>query len=151
MSNVTDYIELQKNEISQKNVEITKAIIENINLYLSSFNNAATFSFSRSDTKKDEEAYMKFLLGISQKISALSDLNAKLASLLIEADKAMMIEATLLLQKRFDAFCVFENALYDYTSTLAEAFSNNRASPSFIVSATQKFKFSVEYLLKENS
>lgn len=146
-----EYIKLQSEEISQESIKNIKAILDGINLYLSSFDNKSLFSFSPVEPEKYETAFMLFLSGISENISKLTDLNARLASLLIEADRAMMIETVLNLQKRFDAFCVFEKELYEYTESVDDAIQGKKISQSFIVAKTQKFKISTEYLLKENT
>ena len=151
MNEQYDYIELKKVELSAKTVELAKSIIKETDGYLSKFNIAASFSFSAPNVEKIENDYMTFLLKISKNISLMTDLNAELASLIIAADKAAQIEPTLLLQTRFDAFCNFEKALYEFTSKTDDAISSGKISNSFIISSTQKFKLALETLIKSNT
>lgn len=146
-----NFIEAKMLELSESTSILAKNVISKIDAYLSSFDTRTVFSFSSTDTDFQEEKYMLFLSGITNEISKLTSLNATLASLVIEADRAANIEATLLMQNRFDTFCLFESALYDYTSDMEKAFANKQASTAFIVLSTQKFKLSAENLLKENS
>ena len=150
MNSNYDYIELYKTQLSEKTVVLTKAIIEDTDLYLSKFSIKASFSFSTLDKEKCEEDYMNFLLSISSKISELTDTNAELASLIIASDKAEKIETTVLLQKRFDSFCLFEKSLYEYTNAIDNAISRKNISASFIVSTTQKFKLATQLLQQAN-
>ena len=150
-SEKNDLIESKMIKLSSSTSIVAKELIRKINDFLSSFDAHTIFSFSSANISAQEEKYMRFLSGITNEISTLTSLNASLASLIIEADRAANIEATLLMQKRFDIFCLFESALYDYTSNIEKAFTNKQASTSFIVLSTQKFKLSAENLLKENS
>lgn len=150
MDNNYDYIELYKTQLSENTIILTKAIIEGIDLYLSKFSIKASLSFSAPNKEKYEEDYMNFLLSISPKISELTELNAELASLIIASDKAAKVETTILLQKRFDAFCLFEKSLYEYTTAIDTTISSNNISTSFIVSATQKFKLATQLLQQAN-
>lgn len=142
-------IESYQKKLLENSVEIINKIIKDIDQYLSNFDRATSFSFSKIDTDKYEHDYMNFLLIISPKISELTEINAETASLIIASDKAQKIETKLILEKRFDAFCLFEKALYEYTSNIDNAFSNNKITASFIVSNTQRFKMSTQILLKE--
>ena len=142
-------IESYQNKLLENSVEIIKNLIEDINQYLSNFDRATSFSFSKIDTEKYENSYMNFLLKISPKISELTAINAETASLIITSDRAQKIEIKLILEKRFDAFCLFEKALYEYTSNIDNAFLNDKITASFIVSNTQKFKMASQFLLNE--
>ena len=142
-------IESYQNKLLENSVEIIKNLIEDINQYLSNFDRATSFSFSKIDTEKYENSYMNFLLKISPKISELTAINAETASLIITSDRAQKIEIKLILEKRFDAFCLFEKALYEYTSNIDNAFLNNKITASFIVSNTQKLKMATQLLLNE--
>ena len=150
-SEKNNLIESKMIELSSSTSIVTKELIRKINAFLSSFDAHTVFSFSSANTNDYEERYMLFLSGITNEISKLTSLNASLASHIIEADKAANIEATLIMQKRFDAFCLFESELYNYTEKAENAFANKQASTSFIISSTQKFKLAAENLLKENS
>ena len=151
MNNQLDTIDTYKTKLSEKTIREAKIIIKETDTYLSGFNISSSFSFSKPDIKKIENDYMTFLMKISENISNLTAINAEVASLTILADKTAKIEATILLQKRFDAFSAFEKALYEYTESIDNAFSSNKISALFIISATQKFKLATEHLLKTNS
>ena len=142
-------IESYQNKLLENSVQIIKNLIEDINQYLSNLDRATFFSFSKIDTEKYENSYMNFLLKISPKISELTAINAETASLIITSDRAQKIEIKLILEKRFDAFCLFEKALYEYTSNIDNAFLNDKITASFIVSNTQKFKMASQFLLNE--
>ncbi len=150
--------ENQKNAIQSQMLELSKGtfntateIIKKIDAYLSSFNKYSAFSFSRDDSVNCEEKHMIFLSSITNEISVLTSLNASLASLIIKADKAALIEPTLLMQKRFDAFCLFEKSLYNYTCEIEKALTSKKISSTFIIASTRKFKSATENLLQENS
>ena len=105
----TNFQELQ-NEISKATVTIAESMVEKIDLYLSSFDKKDIFSFASEKARVEEytEKYFLFLIGISDHIKILTDLNAKVASLLIAADKAMEIDVVVLAEKRLYAFDDFE-------------------------------------------
>lgn len=151
MNDQHDHIELYKLKLSEETHILAEDIIKDTDTYLSKFNISSSFSFSKTNLTELENNYMNFLMTLSPKISKLTSLNAELASLIIAADKAKKIETTLLLQKRFDAFCIFEKALYEYTSSIDQAFENGKISTSFIIASTQKFKISMQFLLNENT
>lgn len=144
-------IESQALDISKRTVTATSELIKKLNAYLSNFNKSSIFSFSSASSEEYEEKYMLFLSSISNDVSEMTSLNAALASLIIKADKAALIEITLVMQKRFDAFYLFESALYDYTQSMDEILSQNHVSISAIVASAQKFKISAENLIKENA
>ena len=138
-------------ELSNQTAITSEKIIQKIDAYLSSFEKSSILSFSNTDFTDREEKHMLFLSKISNDFFELASLNAALASLIIKADKAADIESTLLMQKRFDIFCLFESALYNYTSSVEEAFANKQATASLIILSTQKLKLAAENVLKENS
>ena len=142
-------IELYQTKLLEKSIEIIKKLTEYIDQYLSNFDITNSFSFSKINVEKYEHDYMNFLLTISPKISELTAINAETASLIIASDRAQKIDIKLILEKRFNAFCLFEQALYEYTSNIDNAFSNNKVTSSFIVSSTQKFKMATQLLLNE--
>ncbi|MBO7302933.1 MAG: hypothetical protein J6U68_01965 [Clostridia bacterium] len=147
-----DKLTLIKDSISEETVLLSRQIVSHTDEFLSSFNKNELLSFSntQSKTKEYEEKYFLFVSGISSLISALSSLNADLASLLIEADRCMEIELIVICEKRFNAFEAFEHALYDYTSSVENEIINSKITAQFLISATQKFKFAINELIKVN-
>ena len=133
-------------------VTLAKKIVTAIDAYASSFGRAESLSFfaANNNLEEYEERYLRFTLELTDTVSELSTLNAKLASLLIAADKAMEIDLTLFLQKRFDAFVLFEQALYEYTSSVESAFSSGTASARFLINSVQRLKSATERLIQEN-
>ena len=84
-------------------------------------------------------------------ISELSSLNAKLASLLIEADKSMHVELIIICENKFNAYEKFEHELYEYIKSLEDAFANSSASASLIINLTQRLKNSLTALIEMNT
>ncbi len=148
----TNFQELQ-NEISKATVTIAESMVEKIDLYLSSFDKKDIFSFASEKARVEEytEKYFLFLIGISDHIKILTDLNAKVASLLIAADKVMEIDVVVLAEKRLYAFDDFEHNLYDYTSTTEKSLLESAATTAFLVNKAQKFKSDVKKLIDANT
>ena len=143
---------LLKNNIAEETVLLSKEIISHADEYLSFFNKneLLSFSSSQSKAKEYEEKYFLFVASISPIISALTSLNARLASLLIESDRCMEIDLIAVCEKRFNAFEVFEHALYNYTSSVENEIINSKITAQFLINATQKFKFAINELIKVN-
>lgn len=142
---------LQKN-ISLKTISVANKMINAIDNYINQFNKTDIFSFSRKkdEEKKQVENYYLFLIDISSLITEITNQNAKLASLLIAADKKMQIDLIIICEKRLNAFEIFEQEFYAFTSSIEKAFSNNTASTAFLVNTAQKFKNSINKLISEN-
>ena len=145
-------LEFLQKDIASKTANITKEIIAEIEIYMNSFDKKELFSFSRNniELKKHSENYFSFMSEISSKIAILIEENARLASLLIKADKAMDIALIATCEKRFNAFEVFEQELYKYTSSMEKAFSNGTPPPTFLLNASQQFKAALNKLLEVN-
>lgn len=145
-------LKVLQEELATKTINSAFLLIRMIDTYMSDFNKSDLLKF-KSGTEQNERfsnRYFSFLTSISPIISELTSLNAKLASLLIEADKAMDIEVIVACEKRFNAFEAFERDLYEYTSSVEAQLLNSRASASFLLKAAQKFKTASERLLNEN-
>lgn len=145
-------LDIMQKSISSKTISVAKKIIIEIDNYINQFNKADIFSFTRKENeeKKQSEAYYLFLLSISPMISEMTEQNAKLASLLINADKKMQIELIIICEKKLDAFEIFEQEFYSFTSSIEKAFSNNTSNSVFLVNTAQKFKNSINKLISEN-
>ena len=145
---------LTQERISSSTILLSNKLIENIDNYLTGFKQKEILSFSSSTSKellkKYTENYFFFVSSIAPIISELTSLNAELASLLIKADKNMEIELIVICEKKFNAFEIFEHALYEYTSSVEKELLNSKANATFLINATQKFKLSVGQLIKEN-
>lgn len=143
-----------KDRIAKETVSLSTHLLSQADEYLSSFNSNELLSFSSANNKtkikKYEEKYFLFLSNIAPIISALTALNADLASLLIEADRSMEIELIVICEKRFNAFEKFEKALYNYTSSVENEIMNAKITANFLINASQKFKFAINELIKEN-
>ena len=145
-------LDIMQKSISSKTISAAKKIIIEIDNYINQFNKADIFSFTRKENeeKKQSEAYYLFLLSISPMISEMTEQNAKLASLLINADKKMQIELIIICEQKLDAFERFEQEFYSFTSSIEKAFSNNTSNSVFLVNTAQKFKNSINKLISEN-
>ena len=145
-------LDIMQKSISSKTISVAKKIIIEIDNYINQFNKADIFSFTRKENeeKKQSEAYYLFLLSISPMISEMIEQNAKLASLLINADKKMQIELIIICEQKLDAFERFEQEFYSFTSSIEKAFSNNTSNSVFLVNTAQKFKNSINKLISEN-
>lgn len=145
-------LDIMQKSISSKTISVAKKIIIEIDNYINQFNKADIFSFTRKENeeKKQSEAYYLFLLSISPMISEMTEQNAKLASLLINADKKMQIELIIICEQKLDAFERFEQEFYSFTSSIEKAFSNNTSNSVFLVNTAQKFKNSINKLISEN-
>ena len=145
-------LDIMQKSISSKTISVAKKIIIEIDNYINQFNKADIFSFTRKENeeKKQSEAYYLFLLSISPMISEMLEQNAKLASLLINADKKMQIELIIICEQKLDAFERFEQEFYSFTSSIEKAFSNNTSNSVFLVNTAQKFKNSINKLISEN-
>ena len=121
--------------------------------YLATFDAAKQFSFSDAKNNKDKYEYNYYLFASSmiETVRELSSLNAELSSLLIIADQNMDVELITALQKRFDAFLIFEKALYEYTSSVESALDEGKATMAFLVNSANKFKKSIENLMSSNT
>ena len=142
----------KQESISSQTAALTKKIIEATDKYISEFNKDEIFAFSskKQHSEKYTEKYYLYLSGISKYISQLTALNAELASLLIQADKAMEIELILLCEKNFNAFEKFEHALYNYTFCVENELINSNASATFLINSAQTFKIAATNLMNEN-
>lgn len=147
-----NYSELQK-EIAASTVNLAQSMVTKTDAYLNSFNTKAILTFSKEKSRIEEytEKYFLFLSGLDGEVRALTDLNAALASLLIEADKHMEIDVVVLAEKRLYAFDDFEHDLYNYTSSSEEALLGECATASFLVNNTQKFKEALKKLICANT
>ena len=149
---MNEKLKSESQRLSADTINESEKIIAAINTYTSSFNiqNSFSFSISKKQIEGLFEDYLKFASSIYNTVIRLSNLNATLSSLLIEADKAMEIELTLSLESRFNAYKLFEASLYEYTSTVESAFDNNKLSISVLLNSVQKFKNAVLNLILEN-
>ena len=148
---MTDLKALQE-EIAIKTINTASLLIRMIDTYMGDFNKSDLLTFKRGKEQNERFStqYYFFVSSISPIISELTSLNARLASLLIAADKAMDVELVVACEKRFNAFEAFERDLYEYTSSVEAQLSNSSASASFLLKAAQKFKTASERLLNEN-
>ena len=139
-------------EIAIKTINTASLLIRMIDTYMGDFNKSDLLTFKRGKEQNERFStqYYFFVSSISPIISELTSLNARLASLLIAADKAMDVELVVACEKRFNAFEAFERDLYEYTSSVEAQLSNSSASASFLLKAAQKFKTASERLLDEN-
>ena len=140
-------------KIAKATITLSKSILAKIDTYLSCFNKNDILSFTSEKKRIEEytEKYFLFLSGINNEIVDLTDLNAKGASLLIAADKAMEIDVVIIAEKRLYAFDDFEHDLYSYTSTMEKALLDQTATAIFLVNTTQKFKTDIQKLINANS
>lgn len=145
---------LTQERISSSTILLLDKLIKSIDNYLNGFNQKEILYFSSSTSKESlkeyTENYFLFVSSIAPIISELTSLNAELASLLIKADKNMVIELIVTCEKKFNAFEGFERALYEYTSSVEKELLNSNANAAFLINATQKFKIAAERLVKEN-
>lgn len=148
---MTDLKALQE-EIAIKTINTASLLIRMIDTYMGDFNKSDLLTFKRGKEQNERFStqYYFFVSSISPIISELTSLNARLASLLIAADKAMDVELVVACEKRFNAFEAFEIDLYEYTSSVEAQLSNSSASATFLLKAAQKFKTASERLLDEN-
>lgn len=148
---MTDLKALQE-EIAIKTINTASLLIRMIDTYMGDFNKSDLLTFKRGKEQNERFStqYYFFVSSISPIISELTSLNARLASLLIAADKAMDVELVVACEKRFNAFEAFERDLYEYTSSVEAQLSNSSASATFLLKAAQKFKTASERLLDEN-
>ena len=148
---MTDLKALQE-EIAIKTINTASLLIRMIDTHMGDFNKSDLITFKRGKEQNERFStqYYFFVSSISPIISELTSLNAKLASLLIAADKAMDVELVVACEKRFNAFEAFERDLYEYTSSVEAQLSNSSASATFLLKAAQKFKTASERLLNEN-
>lgn len=139
--------------LAKRTCELSNDILALADEYLSGFDSSKQFSFSsaRNDKEKHEQAYYRFAASLIDSVRGLSSANAELSSLLIESDRKMDVELILALQKRFDAFEIFEHSLYEYTSSVEAAFDNGAPSMAFLINSANKFKLAVKNLINENS
>ena len=147
---------MQQENISKKTVALANNIKDAADDFINSFNQNDLFTFrSSSNSKRNLEEYLEkyylFFSKISPMISELSSLNAKLASLLIEADKSMHVELIIVCENKFNAYEKFEHELYEYIKSLEDAFANSSASASLIINLTQRLKNSLTALIEINT
>lgn len=147
---------MQQENISKKTVALANNIKGAADDFINSFNQNDMFTFrSSSNSKRNLEEYLEkyylFFSKISPMISELSSLNAKLASLLIEADKSMHVELIIVCENKFNAYEKFEHELYEYIKSLEDAFANSSASASLIINLTQRLKNSLTALIEINT
>lgn len=144
-------LKMAEKRISNETVRVANTIVRSADAFMKEFHKSDIFSFSDPNKKDNyEKKYFLFISSISPMLSRLTTLNAELATLLINADKAMEAELTVLCEKKFNAFETFERALYEYTSDIESELSKSTASVVFILNTTQKFKEALNQLIKEN-
>ena len=150
-----DELKIKQENISKRTVALAKDMQNAANEFINGFNQAdmLTFSIGQSKSKSDEylKKYHAFFAKISPMITELSRINARLASLLIQADKEMKVDIIVACENRFNAYEKFELELYEYIKSIEDAFENSTASATFIINATQRLKNSLSVLIEKNT
>ena len=149
---MNEELKVKQKLISLQTINFANQLKNSINVYINEFdkNHFLNFSNNKALIKKYADRYFLFISNISNAITELKNLNARLSSLLIEADKIMDVELVISCEQKFNAFEIFEKDLYEYTATVENAFSTSMATSTFLINALQKLKNSVEQLIKEN-
>ena len=139
-------------QISATTVSVAKALIGIVDNYLNEFNKAdfLTFTKSKNQSEKYLNQYHLFLTNISPMITELTSTNARLASLLIKADKAMDVETVVLCERCFAAFEEFERNMHEYTIAMESLFEGSSATATSITKLTQRLKNAIERLIEAN-
>ena len=145
-------LNLSYQQISATTVSIAKALMGIVDNYLNEFSKEDFLTFSKSKNQSDKylNQYHLFLTNISHVITELSSTNARLASLLIKADKAMDIEIVALCEKCFNAFEDFERNMHEYTVAMESLFEGSSATATAITKLTQRLKNAIERLIEAN-
>ena len=145
-------LNLSYQQISATTVSIAKALMGIVDNYLNEFSKEDFLTFSKSKNQSDKylNQYHLFLTNISHVITELSSTNARLASLLIKADKAMDIEIVALCEKCFNAFEDFERNMHEYTVAMESLFEGSIATATAITKLTQRLKNAIERLIEAN-
>ena len=144
-------LEFLQKDISSKTLANAKEILENLTIYMNSFNKNEFLSFSsNTNAEKYSKNYQLLLSSISKNIPTLTAENARLASLLVKADSAMNTELIVLCEKRFNAFEDFEQELNKYMSSMEDLFANSKPNPTFLLSSAIQFKIALDKLISAN-
>ena len=152
---MNDELKIKQENISKRIVALAKDMQNAADEFINGFNQGDMLTFSRGQSKSKSDEYLKkyyaFFAKISPMITELSRMNARLASLLIQADKEMKVDIIVTCENRFNAYEKFELELYKYIKSIEDAFENSTASATFIINATQKLKNSLSVLIEKNA
>lgn len=144
-------LEFLQKDISSKTLANAKEILENLAIYMNSFDKKEFLSFSSNqNTEKYSKNYQLLLSSISKNIPILIAENARLASLLVKADSAMNTELIVLCEKRFNAFEDFEQELNKYMTSMEDAFASGNPNPAFLLNSAMQFKIAIDKLISAN-
>ena len=144
-------LEFLQRDISSNTIFSAKEILKSVEAYMNSFDRKEFLSFSsKTDAEKYSKNYQALLSSISANIPPLISENARLASLLVKADRAMCTEIIVLCEKRFNAFEAFEQELNKYMSAMENIFANGKPNPSFLLNSAMQFKIALNALIEAN-
>ena len=144
-------LDFLQRDISSNTIFSAKEILKSVEAYMNSFDRKEFLSFSsKTDAEKYSKNYQALLSSISTNIPPLISENARLASLLVKADRAMSTDIIVLCEKRFNAFEAFEQELNKYMSAMENIFANGKPNPSFLLNSAMQFKIALNALIEAN-
>ena len=142
----------QQIELSSKAMQTASVIKQHLQLLMADINRishgSTFFSFDENRRKKhSEQLYSIFSynsLETSKAMSILAEKNAKLASLLIAADKAKDVELISLCERKFNAYESLERNYYEYIASIEKEFTESILTVNFLVRAIQKLELQLD-------
>ena len=144
-------LEFLQKDISSNILASAMTIRKSVEEYLNSFDKKEFLYFSNnSNTEKHTRNYHRLLSSISENLPNLIAENARLSSLLIDADNAMNTDLIVLCEKRFNIFESFERELDKFMSSMENAISNGNPTPAFFLNSAMQFKNALDALIDAN-
>lgn len=142
----------QQIDLSSRTMQTACIIKQQLSVLVTDINrishNSAFFSFDEKSKKtRSEQLYSLFNYNsfeTSKAMSILAGKNAKLASLLIAADKAMDIELITICEKKFNAYEKLEKDYYEYITNVENEFTKSILTANFLIKAIQKLELQLD-------
>ena len=147
----------QHTELSAKIFATAHTLKQTLSVLMSDINligNKADFFTFNDKNKKatSEHLHALFSSNETQTTSVMLNLSskaAKLASLLIAADRAMNVELIILCEKQFNAYEKFEKEYYEYVASIENEFENSVLSVNFLSRAIKKLELQIDEFIGE--
>lgn len=119
--------------------------------YLSGFEREDFFIFSGSEEQNRlyKKEYLAFVSRLPEIIAQAEAEVAHLSSLLVEADEAGELDAITLIGAKVEAYLAFERELGAYSADSRAAVTEERISPTRLVSAARRLRSAAEALIIE--
>jgi hypothetical protein len=141
----------QKNDICKELNEALESLESKLRAYLELFDRKELYSFLPTDERQEfyKNKYLELSLQIAPDTKRISSIGHKLATLLTEADKAMLEGACEELSALFFEYTLLEGALSDFRKNMLKIFESKPLSLTALLECARKLSFSVFELRKK--